>query len=473
MAITSGFYNSSNGDRKYSAEQFNSLFAGIITDGVFPNYPEQGNQFVVSSVSGMTVKVGPGKGWFKNTWIENDADVEYTCANASPSYPRIDSLFIKIDKRSEGRVNTIVLDTGSASSNPVAPSHSNTSTVFWYRLANISIPAGATSVGTITNFVGTSLPIITAPLDKISAAGVLAGWKEEVDSVAQTEIDAFLNNQNSVLSSLIRVIPAIWLCDHDVPTTNGTSQSYSRAADTRAGTAVNFYPDFYNDQTVHARNTPKVGDIVLGSNGYYGKVTYANVGSNYFSITVQGLGETILNDIPEDAAKVFEFTFSGIDPSNTVPRSAYSPDVSCSSTFSQIAEKYNDGYILKAKVLIEHNRWQAPHTPLEEDKYTYVPIEPIMNDGNFVGLKVRTINHWAQIEGSIDAFGYEYGYGTELRGWYDHLYEQNMNYVLDLIPVATSVNSSTGLVSFVNRNGDTLFPLQLPLYNGSTDVTPK
>ena len=37
MAITSGFYNSVNGDRTYDADQFGSLFDGIIAPGVFPN----------------------------------------------------------------------------------------------------------------------------------------------------------------------------------------------------------------------------------------------------------------------------------------------------------------------------------------------------------------------------------------------------------------------------------------------------
>ena len=37
MAISSGFYNSVNGDRTYDADQFGSLFDGIIAPGVFPN----------------------------------------------------------------------------------------------------------------------------------------------------------------------------------------------------------------------------------------------------------------------------------------------------------------------------------------------------------------------------------------------------------------------------------------------------
>ena len=35
MAFTYGFFNSLNGDRKYTAEQLSSIFDGLITDGVF------------------------------------------------------------------------------------------------------------------------------------------------------------------------------------------------------------------------------------------------------------------------------------------------------------------------------------------------------------------------------------------------------------------------------------------------------
>ena len=49
MAVTYGFYNSSNGDRKYNAEQFGSIFDGIILDGVFELI---GDHFAVTPVSG-------------------------------------------------------------------------------------------------------------------------------------------------------------------------------------------------------------------------------------------------------------------------------------------------------------------------------------------------------------------------------------------------------------------------------------
>ena len=48
MSVTSGFFDSINGDRKYNAEQMSSIFDGIVTDGVFQNI---GEAFRVQSVS--------------------------------------------------------------------------------------------------------------------------------------------------------------------------------------------------------------------------------------------------------------------------------------------------------------------------------------------------------------------------------------------------------------------------------------
>lgn len=35
MAVTYGFFNSVNGDRKYNADQMSSYFDGLVTDGVY------------------------------------------------------------------------------------------------------------------------------------------------------------------------------------------------------------------------------------------------------------------------------------------------------------------------------------------------------------------------------------------------------------------------------------------------------
>ena len=58
MAVTSGFFNSVEGDRKYNAEQLSNFFGCVISSGVLPN-PSTNLQ--VKAKTGMTVSVGPGR----------------------------------------------------------------------------------------------------------------------------------------------------------------------------------------------------------------------------------------------------------------------------------------------------------------------------------------------------------------------------------------------------------------------------
>ena len=51
MAVTSGFYNSLSGDRKYDAIQLGEIFDGVITDGVFETFG--GAMLVTASGTGL------------------------------------------------------------------------------------------------------------------------------------------------------------------------------------------------------------------------------------------------------------------------------------------------------------------------------------------------------------------------------------------------------------------------------------
>lgn len=482
MGVTSGFYNSLNGDRTYDAEQMGSLFGGIITDGVFANYPSVGEQFIVSkdSASGhMYIKIGSGRAWFHNIWINNDASYSVKLEDPSLVYKRADSLFFKIDKTISGRAGGIVLVTGEypddPSEDPIPPTKTNTDKVFWHRLADIYIDAGAaseSSIQTIDYKVGEidETPIITAPLEHVSAEAVLQGWKNEVDQVVESEVSQFLNNQNSVLSTLIRVTPAIWLCDIDIPEVEGVSMSLSRPMP-YSPYPCNFYPNFATDYTVRNRNLPKVGDIMMGKNGFYATVSYMQnsiLATDIFcwNMTVVGTGKNIACK-NTGGAKNFLITFSGIDPYDDTPRALTSPDVSCDRTFPEIATAYNDGYTLITRILLESRHEHG--TPSDIDEYAYVPVELIFGDGNITGIRVHTINFWGQTYG-VDMISYSYGYGDELIGTYSNIYFEDMSLVTSSVPRSASYDSNTGAIGFSNSIGQVLFTCQLPVYSGETET---
>ena len=75
MSVTSGFFNSLNGDRRYDARQFSALFDGIINDGVFANI---GTSFKVTAAGGLQINIGLGRAWFNSTWVNNDAILPFT-----------------------------------------------------------------------------------------------------------------------------------------------------------------------------------------------------------------------------------------------------------------------------------------------------------------------------------------------------------------------------------------------------------
>lgn len=165
MALTFGFYDSVNGDRTYTAKQFSQFFDGILSDGVFESI---GDAFTVSAGSGMAVNVGTGRAWLNGKWILNDSVLSVPIDASEPILNRIDTVAFAIDETT--RTVSITVIKGTPASTPVAPDLSNTADHLEYKIADIYIPATATSIVTanITNCVGTAaLPYVLMSLDTL------------------------------------------------------------------------------------------------------------------------------------------------------------------------------------------------------------------------------------------------------------------------------------------------------------------
>ena len=104
MAITYGFYNSMNGDRKYDAIQMSSIFDGVIRDGVFQSI---GGYLATKPGTGMQVIVSPGKAWFDHTWTVNDADLPLEIAQSDLTLSRYDAVILETDATKSVRENSI------------------------------------------------------------------------------------------------------------------------------------------------------------------------------------------------------------------------------------------------------------------------------------------------------------------------------------------------------------------------------
>ena len=176
MSVTSGFYNSSNGDRKYNAEQMSAIFDGIINDGVLSNV---GTAFAVTAGSGNSINVGVGRAWFNSTWLYNDSVLSLTLDDAEVVLNRIDAVVIEIDRSDSVRAGSIKIVKGTPASSPQNPTLTNTEYVHQYPLAYIRLDADSSSVSqaNITNKIGTSdCPYVTGILQVQNIDNIVAQW---------------------------------------------------------------------------------------------------------------------------------------------------------------------------------------------------------------------------------------------------------------------------------------------------------
>ena len=177
MSVTSGFFNSLNGDRRYNAEQMSSIFDGIINDGVFANI---GDGFSVKSVGSNNVTVGIGRAWFNSAWLLNDTLLPLQAEIPELVLDRYDAVVIEINHTDEVRSGLIKIVKGNASSSPVYPEMIDTKYVHQHPLAYIYRKANANEItqADITNMVGTSsCPYVTGILEVHNIDKIVAQWE--------------------------------------------------------------------------------------------------------------------------------------------------------------------------------------------------------------------------------------------------------------------------------------------------------
>lgn len=181
MSVSSGFFNSLNGDRKYNAAQMSAIFDGLIIDGVFASI---GTAFAVKAVGGLTVNVGIGKAWFDHTWTVNDSILPMTAPEAEVLLDRIDAVVLEVNGTESVRENTIKFVKGNPSSAPSRPTLTNEGNVHQYPLCYIYRKYGTAVINQadITPMIGTeSTPFVTGILQTISLDELLGKWQDELD----------------------------------------------------------------------------------------------------------------------------------------------------------------------------------------------------------------------------------------------------------------------------------------------------
>lgn len=200
MSVSSGFFNSLNGDRKYNAAQMSAIFDGLIIDGVFASI---GTSFAVKAAGGLTVNVGIGKAWFDHTWTVNDSILPMTAPEAEVLLDRIDAVVLEVNGTESVRENTIKFVKGNPSSAPSRPTLTNEGNVHQYPLCYIYRKYGTAVINQadITPMVGTeSTPFITGILQTISLDELLGKWQDELDRFTDArsqEVDDWIAQEES------------------------------------------------------------------------------------------------------------------------------------------------------------------------------------------------------------------------------------------------------------------------------------
>ena len=143
MAVSSGFFNSIDGDRVYNADQMSTYFKGLISDGVYENV---GSRLRVTNGNGMSVNVGTGRAVVLSRWVENDAELNLTLDAADVQYNRIDAIAVQLDLTEGGRTVDIIVKKGTNAANPEPPERSTGADIYELYLATVSVPKGTTAI---------------------------------------------------------------------------------------------------------------------------------------------------------------------------------------------------------------------------------------------------------------------------------------------------------------------------------------
>ena len=130
----------------FDAADVAAYLAGL-TSGVFSSAED----FPVTAAGGLKVTVGAGRGWVHPSRFtgysitKREADT-LTMPLADPSLPRIDRIVMRYD--AGARAASLQVLQGAASSTPTAPAISRTELIYDLCLAEITRPAGSTSITT-------------------------------------------------------------------------------------------------------------------------------------------------------------------------------------------------------------------------------------------------------------------------------------------------------------------------------------
>ena len=147
----SGFFNAimQNGlpDKTYNANDYSDNLAVVISNGVLRSDADD----LRVTADGMAVSVAEGRAWIDGRYYYNDSVYDFPSVTAPTGGGRIDRVMLRLNKNVDLRDETerkisLVYVQGTASAEPVAPSPVRADGIYDLVLANVNVPASASSV---------------------------------------------------------------------------------------------------------------------------------------------------------------------------------------------------------------------------------------------------------------------------------------------------------------------------------------
>ena len=148
MSYKSGFFDAQdlgegNFDRVYNSADLAHYFSLFVGNGVFLK-PTTSLQVSSQPTPNMSIKVALGSGWINGYFITVTTAETLTIPTAHGSLPRIDSILMRLDLGT--RQIQLVVSPGTAASSPQPNSLIRTGNYYDLELAQVRVPAGATSI---------------------------------------------------------------------------------------------------------------------------------------------------------------------------------------------------------------------------------------------------------------------------------------------------------------------------------------
>ena len=173
--VTYGFFNSVDGDRRYTADQMSNYFKGLISDGV---YEGLGSAMVVTAGDGMTVNVGTGRAIIDCKWINLDGVEILDISPASPTQARYTAVVVRLDLGN--RTMSLITKDGEPAASPECPEITSTDLIKELCLAMVYVPANAVSI-LQTNIVdkrGSDLCLwVTGLIQQLDTSTLFLQWQ--------------------------------------------------------------------------------------------------------------------------------------------------------------------------------------------------------------------------------------------------------------------------------------------------------